>query len=96
MIGQQAADPGAIATFLLGSALCGAAQSMAQLIAARAVQGLGGGGLMSVTMVVIAHLKGPEKKSADKGTNLGGLIAGGAMAIGRTGGASPPTPARRR
>jgi len=72
----------AIATFLVGSALCGAAQSMTQLIAARALQGLGGGGLMSITMVVIAHLRGPEEKDADKGTNTGGLIAGAAMAIG--------------
>ncbi|MGW3029652.1 MFS transporter [Streptomyces sp. NPDC001178] len=82
VVGPKRVFTGAIATFLLGSALCGAAQSMAQLIAARAVQGLGGGGLMSVTMVVIAHLKGPEEKSADRGTNLGGLIAGGAMAVG--------------
>src|SRR5882757_3493552 len=34
----------AILTFLLGSALSGAAQSMAQLIAFRAIQGLGAGG----------------------------------------------------
>ena len=80
--GPKRVFTGAIATFLLGSALCGAAQSMTQLIAARAIQGLGGGGLMSVTMVVIAHLKGPEEKSAGKGTNVGGLVAGGAMAIG--------------
>ena len=82
VLGPKRVFTGAIATFLLGSALCGAAQSMTQLIAARAIQGLGGGGLMSVTMVVIAHLKGPEEKSAGKGTNVGGLVAGGAMAIG--------------
>lgn len=82
ILGPKRVFTGAIATFLLGSALCGAAQSMDQLIAARAVQGLGGGGLMSVTMVVIAHLKGPEEKGAGKGTNMGGLVAGAAMAVG--------------
>ena len=80
--GPKRVFTGAIAVFLLGSALCGAAQSMTQLIAARAVQGLGGGGLMSVTMVVIAHLRGPEEKGAGKGGNAGGLVAGGAMAVG--------------
>src|ERR1700738_1360429 len=32
--------------FLIGSALCGAAQSLTELIAFRAIQGLGGGGLI--------------------------------------------------
>ena len=36
----------AIVIFLIGSALCGMAQDMTQLIAFRALQGLGGGGLM--------------------------------------------------
>ncbi|MFD4550619.1 MFS transporter [Streptomyces sp. NPDC058466] len=81
-LGAQRAFTGAIATFLVGSALCGAAQSMDQLIAARAVQGLGGGGLMSVTMVVIAHLKGPDEEGTGKGGSAGGLVAGAGMAIG--------------
>ncbi|MFG2434821.1 MFS transporter [Streptomyces sp. NPDC048508] len=81
VLGPKRVFTGAIATFLVGSALCGAAQSMGQLIAARAVQGLGGGGLMSVTMVVIAHLKGPGEKGG-KGNNLGGVVAGGGMAVG--------------
>ncbi|MER6917615.1 MFS transporter [Streptomyces spiralis] len=81
VLGPKRVFTGAIATFLVGSALCGAARSMGELIAARALQGLGGGGLMSVTMVVIAHLKGPGEKKG-KGTNIGGLVAGGAMAIG--------------
>ncbi|MFH8344672.1 MFS transporter [Streptomyces sp. NPDC018045] len=73
---------GAVATFLLGSVLCGAAQDMDQLIAFRAVQGLGGGGLMSVTMVVIARLKGPGTRGAGKGAGVGGLVAGAGMALG--------------
>ncbi|MGW0878969.1 MFS transporter [Streptomyces sp. NPDC002671] len=82
VLGPKRVFTGAIATFLLGSALCGAAQSMTQLIAARALQGLGSGGLMSVTMVVLAHLRGPGEKGAGKGGNIGGLVAGGAMAVG--------------
>ncbi|MFD4632286.1 MFS transporter [Streptomyces sp. NPDC058284] len=71
----------AVTVFLLGSALCGAAQSMGQLIAARAVQGVGGGGLMSITMVVIAQLKGAGGKSSGPG-GIGGIVAGGGMALG--------------
>ncbi|MFG2908355.1 MFS transporter [Kitasatospora sp. NPDC048286] len=72
---------GAVGTFLLGSALCGAAQSMGQLIAFRAVQGIGGGGLMSVTMVVIAQFKEPEERGG-KGGAVGGIVAGLGMAVG--------------
>ncbi|MEU9149441.1 MFS transporter [Streptomyces sp. NPDC048417] len=71
---------GAVATFLAGSALCGAARSIGELIAARAVQGLGAGGLMSVTMVVLAQLQGPRQKSG--GAGMGGVVAGGGMALG--------------
>ncbi|MSZ64217.1 MAG: MFS transporter, partial [Actinobacteria bacterium] len=39
----------AIVTFLLGSFLAGASQNMTQLIATRALQGLGAGGLMALT-----------------------------------------------
>ncbi|WP_433212410.1 MFS transporter [Dactylosporangium sp. CS-047395] len=71
----------AVAVFLLGSALCGAAQSMGQLIAFRAVQGIGAGGLMSVTMVVLANLAEPGQDRG-KGAGMGGLFAGVGMAIG--------------
>ncbi|MER8104908.1 MFS transporter [Kitasatospora sp. NPDC094016] len=73
---------GAVATFLVGSALCGFAQSMGQLIAFRAVQGIGGGGLMSVTMVVVAHLKDPAERGSGKGGAMGGVVAGIGMAVG--------------
>ncbi|MFE1950248.1 MFS transporter [Streptomyces sp. NPDC059524] len=81
-LGAKRVFLGAVATFLLGSALCGLAQSMTQLIAARALQGLGGGGLMSVTMVVMAHLKDPGEEGAGKGGGIGGIVAGGGMALG--------------
>lgn len=42
--------------FLVGSVACGAAQTMDQLLAARFVQGLGGGGLGAVAMATIADI----------------------------------------
>ncbi|MBH1934569.1 MFS transporter [Streptomyces sp. AV19] len=81
-LGAKRVFLGAVAVFLAGSALCGAAGSMDQLIAFRAVQGIGGGGLMSVTMVVIAQLKGPDEKGGGKGSAVGGLVAGTGMALG--------------
>ena len=81
VLGAKHVFLGAVGTFLAGSALCGAAQSIGELIAARAVQGIGAGGLMSVTMVVIAQLKGPGEKDG-KGAGVGGVVAGGGMAIG--------------
>ncbi|MEV5607219.1 MFS transporter [Streptomyces sp. NPDC052225] len=81
-LGAKRVFLGAVATFLLGSALCGLAQSMGQLIAARAVQGLGGGGLMSITMVVMAHLKDPDEEKGGGSGGIGGIVAGGGMALG--------------
>jgi EmrB/QacA subfamily drug resistance transporter len=46
----------ALVVFLVGSALCGAAQSMNQLIIFRAVQGLGAGGLMSLPFAILGDL----------------------------------------
>ena len=83
VLGPKRVFLGAIAVFLAGSALCGAAQDMGQLIAFRALQGLGGGGLMSVTMVVLAVLKGggPREKPGG-GSGIGGIVAGAGMALG--------------
>src|ERR1700745_873037 len=46
----------AIVVFLIGSALCGAAQSMTQLVVFRAVQGIGAGGLFPLSLAVIGQL----------------------------------------
>ena len=52
----------AIAIFILGSALCTIAQTMGQLIAARALQGLGGGGLITLAHAVIADIVSPRER----------------------------------
>ena len=46
----------AIVIFLAGSALCGQSRNMAELIAFRAVQGVGGGGLMVLTQAIIGDI----------------------------------------
>lgn len=74
--------------FLAGSALCALAPDMATLILARAVQGVGGGGLITVAQAVIADVVAPRDRgkyaayfsgvwamSALLGPLLGGLLA---------------------
>jgi len=46
----------AVGAFLVGSMACGASTTMLQLIAARAVQGLGAGGIIPLTMTIIGEL----------------------------------------
>ncbi|TFK88335.1 MFS general substrate transporter [Polyporus arcularius HHB13444] len=54
----------AIATFALGSALAGAAQSMNMLVAARVVQGLGGGCIYAMTQIVTSDLVPLSERAA--------------------------------
>lgn len=66
--------------FLIGSVLCGMAQTMPQLILTRALQGLGGGGLMVVSMAAVADVIPPADRGKYQG--LFGGVFGLATVIG--------------
>ncbi|NJP77086.1 MFS transporter, partial [Streptomyces sp. AA8] len=53
----------AVAVFVVGSVLCGLAQSMVMLAVSRGVQGLGAGGLMSLAFAILADLLPPAERS---------------------------------
>ena len=53
---------GALAVFVLGSLACGVAPTMWTLIAARVLQGLGGGGLMVLSQALIGELVPPAER----------------------------------
>ncbi|KAJ1850674.1 hypothetical protein LPJ73_003337, partial [Coemansia sp. RSA 2703] len=56
ILGRTWAIVFAVAVFLGGSIMCATAQSMDMLVASRAVQGLGGGGIMALIFVVVADV----------------------------------------
>ena len=62
LFGRKVVLPGASVLFPAGSALCGMSQSMGQLIAFCAIQGLGGGGLMVTTMAAIGDIISPRER----------------------------------
>ncbi|MGY1830456.1 MDR family MFS transporter [Geodermatophilus sp. SYSU D01180] len=57
----------AIAVFVVGSMLCGLADSMYELAAFRAVQGIGAGGLMSLALAIIGDIVPPRERSRYQG-----------------------------
>ena len=69
-----------IVLFLIGSILCGLADSMISLILFRAIQGLGGGGLMVSAQAVIGDLVPPRDRGRYSG--LFGATFGAATVLG--------------
>ena len=57
----------AMALFLIGSVLCGVANSMTQLIFARALQGVGAGGLMPLAFILIGEMFTLEERAKMQG-----------------------------
>lgn len=70
----------AIVLFLIGSALCGLAQNMPQLIGFRALQGLGGGGLMVLSMAIVGDIVPPRERGKYQG--LFGGVFGATSVLG--------------
>jgi len=68
-----------ITIFLAGSALCGLAQSIEQLIAFRALQGIGAGGLIPLSQAAIADLFSPRERGRYQGY-IGAMWATAAVA----------------
>lgn len=57
----------AMSLFLVGSVLCGLAQSMEQLIAFRAIQGLGAGGVLPLVFIIVGDLFSFEQRARMQG-----------------------------
>ncbi len=74
-----------LSIFALGSLACGLAQSLPQLLAARVLQGLGGGGLMTLSQALIGELVPPRERPRFQGyfatlftsASIGGPVLGG-------------------
>lgn len=60
-----------IALFVMGSALCGQANNMLELILFRVIQGLGSGAVQPVAMTIIADMYTLEKRTKMLGLNSG-------------------------
>ncbi|QNP63089.1 MDR family MFS transporter [Streptomyces genisteinicus] len=78
--GRKKLFQAAIVIFLIGSALCGMAQNMPQLIGFRALQGLGGGGLMVLSMAIVGDIVPPRERGRYQG--LFGAVFGATSVLG--------------
>jgi EmrB/QacA subfamily drug resistance transporter len=88
LLGRRRTYLAGLLLFLAGSALSGASRSMGELIAFRAVQGLGAGSLITIGMTIIGDLYGMERRAKMQGyfssvwgvAALMGPLVGGVLA----------------
>ncbi len=67
LYGRKIVMQSAIVLFLIGSVLCGLSQNMTELILFRAIQGLGGGGLVVTTQAVVGDIVPPRDRGRYQG-----------------------------
>ena len=87
LIGRKSVFQFAIVVFLVGSALSGLSQNMGELIAFRAVQGLGAGGLIALAMAIVSDVVSPRERGRYQGyfgavfafASVMGPLAGGLL-----------------
>lgn len=90
LYGRRPLFQSAIVVFLIGSVLAGLSQSMGQLIAFRAIQGLGVGGLMALSQAIIGDVVSPRERGRYQGymgsvfgvSSVGGPLIGGFLVDG--------------
>ncbi|KAJ7575284.1 MFS general substrate transporter [Mycena floridula] len=88
IFGRRPALLVSVGLFALGSAICGAAQNMKMMISGRTVQGLGSGGIQSLSMIILADLVSLEDRAIYASlfgvtwsiSSLIGPVIGGALA----------------
>ena len=80
LYGRKLVLQAALVVFLVGSALCGLSQNMTELIAFRAIQGLGGGALLVSTQAVIGDVVSPRERGRYSG--LMGAVFGVSTVVG--------------
>jgi MFS family permease len=67
MFGRKKIFQSAIVIFLIGSVLCGAAQTINQLILFRGIQGIGAGGLLTLVFAIIGDIVPPRERGKYQG-----------------------------
>jgi EmrB/QacA subfamily drug resistance transporter len=71
LFGRRRVYIAGIFIFMFGSALCGTSHNMTELIIYRALQGIGGGTIMPLAMIVIGDIFSPEKRGKWQGVIVG-------------------------
>ena len=88
IVGRRVTLLVAITVFIVGSVCCALAPTMLALVLARALQGLGGGGLISLAQTVVADVVSPRERARYQGlfagvfgtASIAGPVLGGLMA----------------